>query len=122
MSAKIKEPLYKRLNKERTQGNYYIENSPKGTGRGFNLEIVTDKAVICQISAHSYNMSKGHHLHTKENKATAEYTALAVNNLSVLAQALEAFVKDIEGHPSHTAAEHYKPLMDKAKEALNKIS
>lgn len=37
-----------------------------------------------------------------------------------LLEALEAFVTDIEGHPSVAAREHYGLLMAKAKEAIKK--
>lgn len=38
-----------------------------------------------------------------------------------LLEALESFVQDIDGHPSVAAREHYRLLMTKAKQAINKV-
>lgn len=49
-----------------------------------------------------------------------ESIANLMNAAHDLLEALEAFVTDIEGHPSVAAREHYGLLMAKAKEAIKK--
>lgn len=57
-----------------------------------------------------------------EEEAAAEMVATAylICAAPELLEALEAFVQDIEGHPSVAASEHYGLLMAKAKQAIAK--
>jgi len=107
-------PLYKVLNEQRTQGtwvsNDYSESnifephfevsSPENKRRVFDTPVVES-----------------------EDAANAQYTALAVNNLHILAEALEYLMEGVAGLPALSAIEGVLiPHYNKAKQALNNIS
>ena len=56
----------------------------------------------------------------EEVEANAERIVKAWNSFDDLVEALESVVIDLDNHPSYSAAEHYKPLIDKVKKALKK--
>lgn len=87
-------PLYKVLNKQRTQGNF--EPVCNAIRRGMD------------------EIGKYHFMGEKENKANAQYTALAVNELANLAEALEAIYDHCHNKECTIAII--------AKEALSRIS
>lgn len=53
-------------------------------------------------------------------KKDAEVGRLTKEKIEAI-DALKAFVIDIDGHPSYAAREHYKPIMDKARDLLTRI-
>lgn len=122
----IDKPLYRRLDEEREQGEFNIETNPLGTGKGFRIDVVTDKAVVAHIVPHDYNLTKGHHRYTPKNKATAKYIAFAVNNISYLAEALTELLNN--PMPNNKACgyqlrmDKYFAAQEKAKAALTRIS
>lgn len=104
-------PLYKGLNESRTQGNWAtIESGAKSSLRIYATDHVQKTHVL-----DCYSFASG--IKEEEAKANTEYTALAVNHLAELAQALEKFTILNEAHYKDIAG-----LIRNAKEALNRIS
>lgn len=98
METQKQQPLYKRLNEVRTQGKWELTKFNEGD---FGL---------CMECA-------GDGISEQMKKEDAEYTALAVNNLASLAEALELLYELCNsGQPPGNDD------LDKAKEALSKIS
>jgi len=95
-------PLYKRLNSERTQGNW---------------ECTLNYIGVPLIRITHFNGSED----LQKDDANAEYTALAVNNLHLLAEALEAIINCAFTSTSNTV-EIGKSELKAAKEALKAIS
>lgn len=112
MQTEVKEPLYKRLNKERTQGNWETSRFKEGD---FSLCKEDAGDMICEGFT----------------EANAEYTALAVNNLHVFAEAFSQLKMEIDEvcrEVSDSAKQRvYSKLRQtdsykKLEEALNSIS
>lgn len=104
------QPLYKRLNEQRTQGEWKHDIDRN------KQEIFTStfKGRSCIMSAetrHSF------HVGTDQSEANAKYTALAVNNLHHLAEALEALTKWVTHNTDATPT-----ALINAREALSRIS
>lgn len=105
------EPLYKRLNAEITQGEWYAEDG---------IFIRSGKEPVM-------NPGIANFLTYNENEANAAYTVLAVNNLHHLAEALEESVTEMQwvlGMLKKELPGNYSisNTIEKAKQALSKIS
>jgi len=95
-----KQPLYKQLNEQRTQGEWYQFADTIQTEDGKIMDVCTENKAV-------------------KNKweANAKYTCLAVNNLHHLAEVLDKIV----GSMALERVERFD-LLEQAKEALNRIS
>lgn len=82
--SKETKPLYKRLNEERTQGNWGNDG----------CAIDSDQFEICVMSTGAKDQD-GNTIKWAECEANAQYTALAVNHLHLLAEALETLTKEV---------------------------
>ena len=106
MTQETKQPLYKVLDANRTQGNWTVEH--KESIYSLPNKLITRYDGNCHVSS-------------QEDKANAQYTALAVNNLAKIADALQHFVSISEQrqqqHSPYEAA-----TLNMAKEALKAIS
>lgn len=130
-------PLYKVLNEERTQGEWSI--NPVETmyceiavqhplykeGRLVKHGIKFEN--ICRMQANAIGFHNNNYQEkVKRDEANAKYTALAVNNLHILAEALEYIVNEVEQLPVFNASMGRTIVeslcMNKAKEALSRIS
>lgn len=115
-------PLWKELNQKRTQGTATFY--PKYEGENV-CAIITGNVNWCEILG-SYTLDGS--IHVSEAKANAQYTALSVNHLHHLAEALEEWLSlkinttsnGIETIDANNKAE--RAAIVKAKEALNRIS
>ena len=114
MQKDNKQPLYKVLNEQRTQG--------------YLLSLKMDDKYIIHTLEDKFKFT--HHLsiddtiNKDEAKANAQYTALAVNNLAELAEALQGLLSSYKADfKTITGSElNDTEAVKKAKEALNKIS
>lgn len=115
MSNEIYKPLYKVLNERRNQYDWSVNNP---------IAINDTREPMHLISIYAEN---GEHIsdkrilttHLPHHLANAQYTSLAVNNLHVLAEALETIknvLTDWNGEGK------YQNLIEHAKTALSKIS
>jgi len=120
----VTKPLYHILNEQRTQGDWTISGICDtslivGTPPDNYIDI------LCTTPGHSIKAFDKLPENESERVANAKYTALAVNNLSHIAEALEEFTKiDITKY-IHTDLEEGRELhwlVSKAKEALQHIS
>jgi DUF438 domain-containing protein len=100
------EPLYKVLNEERTQGEWDIIEE-ENTVSKYRMYSTKDGANILWLDPDEEEIEK--------EKANINYTALAVNNLNQLAEALERIRNASTDHVSS----HIRKICN---EALNKIS
>lgn len=91
------QPLYKVLNEQRTQGEWETPDNTIWSGQD-------------EIGKFLYHGNSA-------NKANAQYTALAVNNLHHLAEALEALTKWVIHNTDATPT-----ALINAREALSRIS
>lgn len=114
------ESLYKRLNAERTQGKWEFDDSYSVTLNP-NISVRQEDNRIHVVSTVND--------YFKEATANAKYTALAVNNLHILAEALEKIADNGEKHFQRYAdgkGVDFKQLagamIETAKEALKRIS
>lgn len=105
MTQETNKPLYQQLNEQRTQG-YWHQFGYKEKSTFLEVE----KGTIAEFK---FGVSKAEQA---EDITNAQYTALAVNNLAEIAEALESLISELE-----TKGATGK-LIEKAKEALNKIS
>ena len=127
MNTDKQKPLYQRLNEQRTNGNWSI--SPLD---GRIVTYPTNQSISAPIGVMTPCYTKSKHIFSETDiekvKANAEYTALAVNNLHLLAEALEKAMQIIERldeeysdatdrHSSYTRGEY-----NSLKEALARIS
>lgn len=122
MEQENKKPLYKVLNEQRTQYNWVSGRHIGGTT--FKSHIITEPHSI-EVCKFYYQESEQKECEDNQAQANAQYTALAVNNLHHLAEALQMAVylednkraiAEIMALP-YVEAEFYKP----AKEALSRI-
>lgn len=106
------QPLYKVLNQKRTQGKFYVvENYPS--------------LIICMTPRHEaagevpgYALIIAQPTTQEEHQQyNAKYTALAVNNLHILAEALDSLSKWVTMNTGGMPIE-----LIQAKQALSKIS
>jgi len=111
-------PLYKVLNNERTQGEWIKDGLSIATGPD-----PKDETIFLTCDGEDYPYPTVYERSRKEARANAEYTALAVNNLHLLAEALQRLLKEarfnsftLNGNVEDTPAER------QAQEALNRIS
>ena len=111
-NTESKEPLYRQLNKERTQGEWKHKSLSNG-----HEEIQTDTFVY-----ESGNTIFEVNYDNPNYEANAQYTALAVNNLSSLAEALEECIKVMTPYENLFNAAQERAALIQAKEALLKIS
>lgn len=112
MKKKAKKPLWKTLDAQRTQGEWYREENSLIIRSNYFNSIGTFDPLYNEIDE-------------TQKVANAQYTALAVNNLSILAKTLEKALETIEAlatEANYTSkrwhSEHTTPI----KEALNRIS
>ena len=112
----VTKPLYKVLNEKRTQCNWILDADTIGTGTEPTDETIADfKPEMDELMVWQRDFN--------EMKAKQKYAALAVNNLSILAEALQGMVDEFDSYA--VPASKYpqvKATIEKAKEALNKIS
>jgi len=94
-------PLWKQLNEQRTQGEWFVKSINIESEIGWNVATINPFA-----PEHS------------NSEANAQYTALAVNNLAALAEALERFVNFVD----QQKLDYESAMVRAAKEALNRIS
>lgn len=120
-------PLYKRLNEERTQGEWV-----HGWGNGItgpttpNMNPFVSKRKIdivslgkCTICCFPLPENES----TKQMTANAQFTALAVNNLAALAEALEGVISRLATFTESNAWEQEdQDALDIAEAALARIS
>lgn len=143
--SETKRPLYVELNEKRTQGEWSVnhwENGKSGVrcnGSKDGINYFSGDAVRSsfygirsKIDPLKYNISgsfEGAHIadipdfNELESKANAQYTALAVNNLHHLAEALQGMLDEFESYA--VPASKYtqvKETVNKAKDALSRIS
>lgn len=112
----ITKPLYKVLNEERTQGELYIvETFPS------LVFCNTQMHEAAQILPASPILIAQPTTDSCQQKTNAEYTALAVNNLHVLAEALENMIRAIE-FDGEALPDIAQVAAEEAKEALSRIS
>lgn len=89
-------PLYKRLNSERTQGEWQSSKMQYINGQHFILESQKSHNWIGEFGlAEQHPAYIGDNPVIAERNANAEYTALAVNNLNEIAEALELLANEI---------------------------
>ena len=103
-------PLYQALNKQRTQGDLIV--NPE-----YNCGIIdSENRTVCDFTA---SFAYANKIPLQEAKANTQYTALAVNNLHHLVEAMEEFVYNWDALGN---ANDYTHTATKIKEALNRIS
>lgn len=120
-------PLYQVLNEQRTQGEWILEQPSS-----FNQ--ISDERAIIRAEIPSKNLwervaefdltslTGRTNLLGGSHKADAAYTALAVNNLHILAEALEIAKNYVEHFISNGGIGECEKDLATVKEALNKIS
>ena len=113
MKKENAQPLYQILNANRTQGEFVSFKNPLSKNGQYIVKSIPSEIYVHYVSSEET-------LDDNETKANSDYTALAVNNLANVADALQGLVKfyDNENEPSERA----KDLINKAKEALKAIS
>jgi len=116
-NTESKEPLYRQLNKERIDNIMFAASNGIGlyvNGSGISFLDLDNKAI-------SYT-----DIEQTKLDPTLEYAALAVNNLSSLAEALEELISECNFIPKEVFTEagkdSFQDSLNKAKEALLKIS
>ena len=113
-TTESKQPLYKVLNEQRTQGQWgYGEY--KGS-ESYKAHIIGDYSN--EIAKFYWQTENNKSNNDKQSEANAQYTALAVNNLHHLAEALEK-IAECEGEKLD--AKDAAGFIKIAKEALNPI-
>lgn len=118
MQTENKQPLYKVLNEQRTQGNWEFCEFDTPHGKEFVIKEANLKKDGKWIFSDRI-MEAGNY--TNQNKANTQYTALAVNHLHHLAEALEKIKKAIEQTNGRNTNE-VESCYNSIKEALNRIS
>jgi len=112
-----KQPLYKALKNKITPGEWEAKQS-RGNSLYEHKVVVSGVKTIAEMEADSSDQ-------IPVIKANAEYTALAVNNFYLLAEALKEVTTDlflqIESKHGVIAASKYHSII-KAKEIINRIS
>lgn len=108
-------PLYKRLDEQRTQGEWITERDTENTNSAYLVKDIHTNwvATFGTSSFHEYE---------RECKSNVQYTALSVNNLAPIADALAVL---IEEYKRQQEIEYYAIDADKvlaAEQALAKIS
>lgn len=119
--SETKRPLYVELNEKRTQQG---ETECDVDMTCDYYELMTQKTVIAKF----FNSKSPYGISDEEGKANAQYTALAVNNLHILAEALEELLKVYKGASfvltgvKVESGDGLTDLMKKAEAALSRIS
>ena len=108
-----RKPLWKVLNEQRTQGE--LELNP--FGRKDILQINNGEAERWQMG----NFCTCYGENETERMANTNYTALAVNNLHILAEALQKQIDEWHSKDSNFHKQE-PPSLKAAREALSKIS
>jgi len=111
MNTESKEPLYKVLNEKRMQGKLILDIVEKEG----EIHLIPEDGSIVFCSFYCEPLDE-------QTKADATYTALAINNLSSLAEALEECIKVITPYENLFNAAQERVALIQAKEALKKIS
>jgi len=115
METQKQQPLYKRLNEVRTQGIWSV-----GYGHASNsLGLFTKKMLDEGLSEHPICLVSPIETENETDKANAEYTALAVNHLSEIADNLARLIDRIEESDLQI---NFPSAYARAKVALSKIS
>ena len=112
MKQDTTKPLWQQLNEQRTQGEWYIENkTDTGIWVGHLKSVCSCAALMSGIN-------------DDEKIANTRYTALAVNNLHLLAEALQTFVSMIDDKKARgkRITEHEWDIYSTSCETLNRIS
>ncbi len=116
-----KKPLWKELNSSRSLGTWEI-------GKSSNLFIPTDIKEIRLSSKGNmkvaiFPLEEGNEVSIRRAELNAQYTALAVNHLASLAEALQGCVDELKLHVDLGNKEciGYK-LIAQSEEALKRIS
>lgn len=104
-------PLYKVLNNCRTGGEWKHRSLNNG-----HEEIQTDTFNLAGSTIFEVNFEN------KEYEANAQYTVMAVNNLHLLAEALEWIENEIKTTPDELQDALQGVILIKIKEALQRIS
>lgn len=111
-------PLWRVLNEQRTQGNWIFKDQghlPDDEGKLLCLRSELNGGYISQFQQIGE--------HKNDAEANAKYTALAVNNLSHLAKALEKCITQLNIWAESDAwDERDEEAYEAAKEALSRIS
>jgi len=110
-------PLWKQLNEQRTQGEWEWEQC-RGNNRYEHAVFSRNGGKYGSYVITQLGMEDTVEKEPEEIKANAAYTALAVNNLAVLAEALERFVNFVD----QQKLDYESAMVRAAKEALNRIS
>ena len=123
MKTEIKLPLYKVLAEKITQGEWKLSQLDDYSLITGKIPSHTD--ILCSNPIETIKMFDN--LPDEETcKANAKYTALAVNNLHHLAEALENLIKQAtettKDLVAFNGADILDAAIDKAKEALTRIS
>ncbi len=114
MTQQTQQPKYKVLNEQRTQGEWYSK-AALSSDFTYIRYVTTEKGIIANIRHRK-------ELELLENLANAEYTALAVNNLHHLAEALEDMIGLWQSLSEVLPPTKNEVAFSKAKEALARIS
>ena len=101
MKTETKQPLYKVLNEQRTQGEWQ------------SVVWANKKPPHYKVADHHMELIADVYGPKPLGSVDSQYIALAVNNLHLLAEALEGVIR---------VADRKTDEFDKAKEALSKIS
>lgn len=104
-------PLWQRLNEERTQGEWSAFFDGEKGGIDYEFEVQKGTNIFERYDFVSFDNMDG------RSERNAQYTALAVNNLASLAEALHEL---LNVDPLNDIA-HFNAQL-KAQKALNKIS
>jgi hypothetical protein len=127
MNTETNKPLYKVLNEEKTQGIWAIDKY--NSNLLVNSDDLVNRDCLC-----SFHHAKQMQYLSPTERANIEYTALAVNNLHHLAEALAPFIKFADAVLADTLKTSESPLygyndavlyvkdLVAAKEAISKIS
>jgi len=117
-NTESKEPLYRQLNKERTQGEWVEQYDNDEFGQFYSIFGWGEGNNVFRYNYGTVNEA--------EYKANAQYATLAVNHLSSLAEALETLIDRLDTNWDAITAGGQKGILTaltkEAKEALLKIS
>lgn len=122
MTQETTQPLYKALNEKRTSGNWYIEEWEHANSINTKLENNQEHTVFTDQFCYTDKFDG-------DKKSNIQYTALAVNNLANIADALQNLLDNPAPNPSVCFGADYfdkqskfVTARNKAKEALKAIS
>ncbi len=110
-------PLYKVLNEKRLNDNWKGYADATKEDGGYTATIMSDghtwtTTIMCYMFGHT----------KEQSEANAQYTALAVNNLASMAEALENFINWADESNMSKLSLYDRGVISKAKEVLKRIS